>query len=247
MKTVAVSLIVPLVAFGLPLAHAEQQFDWLIGTWTGDVQGIPEGRNPSRTLMVKAIKPDGVVDDGYFFVTGGQLSPAQITVNGSQVKVITRVKSVAELSRLSDDRLAGSLNSPNGTTFPITLTKVSTRASLANRNRDFDPQSLVGEWVGSWTKAGMIGAGGPSGGPYRMTIRRVEGSRVFGHLDFSVKQTVDLDFVGTLDGNRLTYGRTQLTIYGGDNLMQMRGASLGGTPEALGNKIGLDIVLNKKK
>jgi hypothetical protein len=93
----------------------------------------------------------------------------------------------------------------------------------------------------------MIGAGGPAGGPYKMTIRRVEGSRVFGHLEISVKRTVNLDFVGTLDGNRLTYARTELTIYAGDNLMEMRGSSQGGTPEALGNKIALDIVLSNKK
>ena len=103
-------------------------------------------------MVVKAIEPNGVV-------TGGQLSPAQITVNGSQVKAITGVNAAAELSRLGDDRLTGALTSPNGITFPITLTKVSTQASLANRNRDFDPQSLVGEWVGVFAP----GSGGSYG------------------------------------------------------------------------------------
>jgi hypothetical protein len=119
-------------------------------------------------------------------------------------------------------------------------------AALAEDQPIIDPQSLVGEWVGSWTKAGSIGAA-PAGGPYRMTIRRVDRSRVFGHLVISRRRALELDFVGTLDGNRLTYARTELTIYALDNLIEMRGHSQGGTPAALGNSLPIDIVLSKKK
>jgi hypothetical protein len=195
-------------------------------------------------MMVKTIEPNGVVTDGYFFVTEGQLSPAQITANGSQVKVITRVNAVAELSRLGDDRLTGSLTSPTGITFPITLTKVSTHASLANRNRDFDPQSLVGEWVGSWApgSGGSYGAA-PRQVPYILTIRGVAEPKVFMHLEVIGIRHFETDLVGILAGNRLTYGRTQLTIYDLGNLMEMRGTAE--PPDE--SSVPRQITLHKKK
>lgn len=118
--------------------------------------------------------------------------------------------------------------------------------ALAEEQPSIDPQSLVGEWVGSWTQARAIGAA-PAGGSYRMTIRRVARSKVFGHLEISKRRILELDFVGTLEGNRLTYGRTELTIHVVDNLMEMRGSSQGGTPAALGNTLPIDIVLSKEK
>ncbi len=74
--------------------------------------------------------------------------------------------------------------------------------ALAEEQPGIDPQSLVGEWVGSWTATSVIG--GPPGGPYKMTIRRIEGPRVFGHVEISRRRQVEFDFVGTLDGKRLT-------------------------------------------
>jgi hypothetical protein len=48
MMIVAICLTVPLIAFGFQVARAQQQFDWLIGTWTGDVSGGP-GRTESKS------------------------------------------------------------------------------------------------------------------------------------------------------------------------------------------------------
>ncbi len=196
--------------------------------------------------MVTVIEPNGVVTDGYFFVTGGQSSPAQITVDGSQVKVITRAKSVAELSRLGDDRLAGSLTSPTGITFSITLTRVSTQTSLAKQAQAFDPQSLVGEWVGTFVPKHSPGAA-PASSRYTMVIKRVAEPKVFLHVEVAGHLQWGFDGIGTLDGNRLTYARTELTIYVGDTMMEMRGSAAGGSLSAPGFAMERYITLYKKK
>jgi hypothetical protein len=85
-----------------------------------------------------------------------------------------------------------------------------------------DPQSLVGEWTGSWVDKRE----GKSKGQYSLTIEKVEGNRVQGRVEVSADRTSEFKFVGTLEGNRLTFGRdtkTELTIEG----TQMRGSSEG--------------------
>jgi len=101
--------------------------------------------------------------------------------------------------------------------------------ALAEEQPRIDPRSLVGEWIGSWTPTHQTGAGRTEG-PYRMLIRRVKGSRVFGRVEVAGRRQAQFNFVGTLDGNRLTYRRAQLTVYAGDNLMQMRGSEGGTMP-----------------
>jgi hypothetical protein len=90
-----------------------------------------------------------------------------------------------------------------------------------------DPQSLVGEWWGSWTsKRGGPGPGGVNNGPYSLQIERVEGSTVYGRGEVSGQRTSEFRFAGTVDGNRLTFGReivVDLLIVGD----QMTGGSHG--------------------
>lgn len=85
-----------------------------------------------------------------------------------------------------------------------------------------EPQSLVGEWRGSWTDK----HGAKVTGQYYLTIRKVKGSKVHGTAEFfgHRKNKTSVKFVGTLSGNRLTFGRsttTELVIDGN----QMRGSS----------------------
>lgn len=85
-----------------------------------------------------------------------------------------------------------------------------------------DPQSLVGEWSGSWINKKVRGANGQ----YHLTIEQVQGSKVYGQVAISGRETVQFKIVGTLDGNRLTFGTqnpTELLIEG----KQMKGAAQG--------------------
>jgi len=83
-----------------------------------------------------------------------------------------------------------------------------------------DPQSLVGQWAGTWAMTNEPGIQGT----HNMTISKVDGNQVFGHVDRigvgRAVATVHFDFVGTLDGDRLTFAgpahTVELTISGTD-------------------------------
>jgi hypothetical protein len=91
--------------------------------------------------------------------------------------------------------------------------------------QNVDPQSLVGQWDGNWTEKSESKVNGR----YYITIERVEGNRVFGRAEVhSMKGKTEFQFVGTLQGNRLTFGRdnvTDLTIDGN----RMEGTAIGRT------------------
>jgi len=118
--------------------------------------------------------------------------------------------------------------------------------ALAEEQPLISPQSLVGEWLGSW-EARSTGGAAQRTGSYGLTIRRVAGSKIFGHLKVVSRHQAEFDIVGTLDGNRLTYGRTQLTIYDLGDWMEMRGSTEGGGPSGGGGGIPRAITLHKKK
>jgi hypothetical protein len=82
-----------------------------------------------------------------------------------------------------------------------------------------DPQHLVGHWSGSW----VGGQHDRLSGHYYLTIQRVEGNTVTGKGQFVEKQTTNFVVHGVLDGNRLSYGDTVLTVDGD----HMTGASEG--------------------
>jgi hypothetical protein len=98
-----------------------------------------------------------------------------------------------------------------------------------------DPQSLVGEWTGSWVDKRE----GKSKGQYSLTIEKVEGNQVHGRGEVSARRTSEFKFVGTLEGNRLTFGRDTKTVFTIEGT-QMRGSSEG--PVAARN-----ISINKTK
>ena len=89
----------------------------------------------------------------------------------------------------------------------------------------FDPQSLVGEWSGTWQNLGPDAA--TARGQYRLTIKKVEDTRVFCRLYFTnPRGNFERDIVATLDGNRLRWGGprpTEFTVEG----KVMRGAGGG--------------------
>lgn len=93
-------------------------------------------------------------------------------------------------------------------------------ASLLLAQAPFDPQSLVGEWVGKWSAGATSGGTGGRGGTqglYSLVITRVQGDQVFGKVEF---QEFSGNVRGTLTGNNLTFAgervRTELTIHGNE-------------------------------
>lgn len=105
------------------------------------------------------------------------------------------------------------------------------------RAQAFDPQSLIGEWAGTWNNLGPDAA--TARGQYRLTIKKVEGGKVFCHLYFTNPSgNFERDIVATLDGNRLRWGGprpTEFTVEGND----MRGIG--------GGDVGrFEITLKKK-
>ena len=86
------------------------------------------------------------------------------------------------------------------------------------RAQTVDPQSLVGQWAGTWAMANEPGVQGT----HNMTISKVEGNQVYGHVDRigfgRAVATAHFDFIGTLDGDRLTFTgpahTVELTISG---------------------------------
>lgn len=108
---------------------------------------------------------------------------------------------------------------------------------------------LVGEWVGTWKGTLFQGTGLPAAPPpravtntgdYYLTITRVEGRQVYGRVQYPGLTPSEIQFVGTLDQNVLSFGndryRTELTIDG----ERMNGTRLGGTTP-------WQIALQKKK
>ena len=100
-----------------------------------------------------------------------------------------------------------------------------------------DPQSLVGEWGGSWINKHQRGFTGQ----YHLIVEKVAGNKVYGQVTISGRDTAQFKIVGTLAGNRLTFGTqnpTELLIEG----KQMKGAAQGA-----GRAAPLDITLTKTK
>jgi hypothetical protein len=91
--------------------------------------------------------------------------------------------------------------------------------------QNVDPQSLVGQWTGTWTEKSES----KMNGPYYITIERVDGNRVFGRAEVHSRSgKTEFQFVGALQGNRLTDGRDNVTDLAIDG-KRMEGTAIGRT------------------
>jgi Tfp pilus assembly protein FimT len=98
---------------------------------------------------------------------------------------------------------------------------VAALAVSARSQAPLDAQSLIGDWNGSWTNKKAQGVNGQ----YQLKIEQVNGNKVYGQVVISWRDTVRYKLVGTLDGNRLTFGTenpTELLIEGN----QIKGSPL---------------------
>ena len=86
-------------------------------------------------------------------------------------------------------------------------------ATPAVAQTSIDPQSLIGEWSGKWS--GIWGTASTTlSGDYVLRIRKVEGEKVFGEVEWTNRATTKSNLIGTFDGQRLTYGNASLTVEG---------------------------------
>jgi len=90
--------------------------------------------------------------------------------------------------------------------------------------QDIDPQAFVGKWEGTW----KVIAHPDITSDYNMTVTKVVGNQVHGRAERRLTngRITMSDFVGTLDGNHLTYSdaisSTELALSGD----QIRGTSI---------------------
>ena len=106
--------------------------------------------------------------------------------------------------------------------FAASVVAAATLVVSAASETPLDPQSLVGEWSGSWRDTQKPGANGQ----YHLTVEEVKGDKVYGQVVISGRETLQFKLLGTLAGNRLTFSSanpTVLVIEGN----QMRGNSQG--------------------
>ncbi len=82
-------------------------------------------------------------------------------------------------------------------------------ATPAVAQTSIDPQSLVGEWSGIWGTASTT-----LSGDYVLRIRKVEGEKVFGEVEWTGRGTQKTNLIGTFDWRRLTYGNAELIVEG---------------------------------
>src|SRR5437773_5174147 len=87
---------------------------------------------------------------------------------------------------------------------------IALAAGATGQGGGVDSQSLVGEWWGQWTQSAQH----PFGGQYYLTIEKVDGAKVYGKVSGSGRSTFEFKVNGTLSGQTLSFGRTQLAIDG---------------------------------
>jgi hypothetical protein len=114
---------------------------------------------------------------------------------------------------------------PTGRLALLFIASVVALASLAGSawsQAPLDPQSLIGEWSGTWTNTKLSGAHGQ----YSLKIDQVRGNKVYGEVFIAGQERLQFKMVGTLEGNKLTFGTqnpTELLIEG----TQMKGRTQG--------------------
>ena len=106
--------------------------------------------------------------------------------------------------------------------FAASVVAVATLVVSAASETPLDPQSLVGEWSGSWKNPQLPGANGR----YQLTVDEVKGDKVYGQVVISGRETLQFKLLGTLAGNRLTFSSANPTVLLIDG-NQMRGNSQG--------------------
>ena len=99
-----------------------------------------------------------------------------------------------------------------------------------------DPQSLIGEWSGSWKSAGAVQH--EQAGRYYLTIEKVEAARVQGKGRVEGRSARDFKFTGRLTGDHLTFGQENISDF------TISGNQIRGTVKG---RVNWDVELSKQK
>jgi hypothetical protein len=121
--------------------------------------------------------------------------------------------------------------------FAASVVAIATLTGSAWSQTRLDPQSLVGEWSGSWINRQLQGANGQ----YHLTIEEVKGDKVYGQVVISGRETVQFKLSGTLDGNRLTFGSQNPTVF------LIEGNQMKGSAQGSVRANPMDIALTKTR
>lgn len=99
-------------------------YDWAIGTWTGDIEGWTFPSSLHRVLVITAVD-DGGTATGTWGTTERNGKPAEITITGSDVTVVTpaKVPSTVSLTRRGDRLQGWFVNERIHNNTPLTLTR----------------------------------------------------------------------------------------------------------------------------
>ena len=111
--------------------------------------------------------------------------------------------------------------------------------AVGGHAQSLDPQSLIGDWVGTWQ--GRLAS---ASGPYRLVIERVNGDKVHGHVETTSgrsKQDAPTSFriAGEVKGNHVTYGTSNYQVD-----LEVNGTEMRGTWNGLAHR---DLTLVKQK
>lgn len=129
----AVSALAACAAEAPPVAHAPPavpasavpgQGHWLIGTWTGDLQGRRIAGSTVRTLRVTAVDPTGTSATGRY--AGADVA---IRISGSTISFISAASQPIELAYTAPATLAGTAGTgQTGVTYLLSLQRQATSA-----------------------------------------------------------------------------------------------------------------------
>jgi hypothetical protein len=103
------------------------------------------------------------------------------------------------------------------------------------RAADLDPQSLLGEWQGTWSMASSRG----TTGNYYITINKVEGDKVYGRSERPASGNSaqsNWNFVGTLAGSVVTVKTPDLAME-----LTITGKNMTGWSIVRGNRFDLNL------
>ena len=146
------------------------------------------------------------------------------------IAVLTLVTAFVDVSAQQITQSDTSADAAKGATIPPTTSP-------------FDPKSLIGDWVGEWKNPPAVGSTNNRGrdrsvrsGAYLLTITAVDGTTIHGSVQITNPTLSPKDdFVGTLEGNRLTFKaktRSADLVYDG---IMMSGSGLGNTAHVIEN------------
>lgn len=94
----------------VPAANVAANWNWIKGTWRGQVVGLKGKRGDVRTLVVTAIGNDGTVSGRWAAGAGSGGGGSRMRISGNVLVIVTGFSNVITLRRAGSNGLAGSFD-----------------------------------------------------------------------------------------------------------------------------------------